>query len=108
MGIFSRDHKDDAAPAEMAEAPHPALVSLEAFRVAPLTDAAAAVLLLGFSDAEPGDQLPRSQLTLRAQELFEVPTGLKGAKLLMHFQDQQFGLVVTESLGVLSRSLLID
>ena len=108
MGIFSKDRKDDVAPAVIADAPHPALVSLEAFRDASLIDAAAAVLVLGFSDAAPGDHIPSSQITLRAQHLFEPATGLKGAKLLMHFQDRQFGLVVTESLGVLSRSLLID
>jgi hypothetical protein len=107
MGIFSKG-RSDAAPGAVAEAPHPALASLETFRDAPLADAAAAVLVLGFSGAEPGDQLPGSQLTLRAQELFGPVTGLKGTKLLMHFQDRQLELVLRESLGALSRSLLVD
>ena len=108
MGFLNRDREDHAASSAVVEAPHPALASSETFRDASLADTAAAVLVLGFSDAAPGDQLPRSQLTVRAQELFGPVAGLKGAKLLMHFQDLQFELVVSESLGVLSRSLLVD
>ena len=108
MGFFNRDQPDDAAPAAPTAPPHPALASLDTFRDASLADAAAAILVLGFSDAEPGRQFPASNITLRAQELFEPATGLKGSKLLMHFQEKLFGLVELEALGVLSRSLLID
>ena len=108
MGIFSRDREDDVVPAAVVEAPHPALASLATFRDASLTEAAAAILVFGFSDAEPGHQLSWAELTLRAQELYGPVTGLKGSKLLMHFQDHDFEIATGEALGALARSLLID
>lgn len=106
MGIFGKD-RDEVASTAVVEAPHPALASLEAFRDAPLEQAAAAVLVWGFADAKPWTQIQSSDLTLRAQELFGPATGLKGSKLLMHMQDRQFGLVMVESIDVLARSLLV-
>ena len=107
MGIFSRDQQDEAAPAANATAPHAALASPEAFRDAPLEEAAAAVLVLGFGDARPWAQIQRDDITMRAHELFGPAAGLKGSKLLMYLQERLFGLVESEALDVLQRSLLI-
>ena len=110
MGLFSRDREDDAvAPAAAVQAPHPALASLATFRDAPPAEAAAAVLMFAFGPEDgPGDDVPQSTITLRAQELLGPGTGLKGGKLLQHFQDHDFGLAVTDAVAVLVRSLLVD
>ena len=107
MGLFSKD-RDEAPQTAAVQAPHPALASLETFRDAPPAEAAAAILVLAFDGAEPWKQIPRSDVTLRAHELFGPAIGLKGSKLLMHFQERLHGLAETEALNVLARSLLID
>ena len=110
MGLFRRD-EDKAEPAGTNASapvpPHSALASLETLAAAPLAAAASAILLLAFTDEEPGSSLRTSQITLRAQELLGPATGLRGGKLLMHFQDMGLPTVVNESVGVLQRSLLV-
>jgi hypothetical protein len=88
--------------------PHRALASLETLAAAPLDDAAGAILLLAFGEGEaPGSSILASQMTLRAQELLGPATGLKGGKLLRHFQDMGLQMVINESVQALERSLLV-
>ena len=110
MGLFRRDDDDAptaAATAPAAAPPHPALASLEAFAAAPLDQAASAILVLAFSGEEHGSSLRTSQVTQRAQDLLGPATGLKGTKLLMHFQDMDLQTVINEGVDVLQRSLLV-